>query len=80
MKSLNRRPESFAATTPAQPTTTPLERLREWHGMAEGAYSANTLRAQKADGAIFQVFCEARGESFSPGGSRKPSARSSRTK
>jgi integrase/recombinase XerD len=34
--------------------------------MAEGAYSPNTLRAQKADGAIFQAFCEARGESFLP--------------
>ena len=34
--------------------------------MAEGAYSANTLRAQKADGAIFQSFCEGRGESFLP--------------
>jgi site-specific recombinase XerD len=34
--------------------------------MAEGAYSTNTLRAQKADGAIFQVFCEGRGESFLP--------------
>jgi integrase len=29
-------------------------------------YSANTLRAQKADGAIFQAFCDARGESFLP--------------
>jgi len=44
----------------------PLERLREWQGMVEGAYSANTMRAQKADGAIFQAFCEARGESFLP--------------
>ena len=43
-----------------------MERLREWQGIAEGAYSANTLRAQKADGAIFQVFCEGRGESFLP--------------
>ena len=34
--------------------------------MAEGAYSANTLRAQKADGAIFQAFCEVRGEAFLP--------------
>jgi integrase len=66
MKSLNRRPESFAVTTPAQPTLGPLERLREWQGMAEGAYSANTLRAQKADGAIFQAFCEERGESYLP--------------
>src|ERR1017187_10571876 len=66
MKSPNRRPESLMATTPAQPATTPLQRLREWQGMAEGAYSANTLRAHKADGAIFQVFCEGRGESFLP--------------
>ena len=34
--------------------------------MAEGAYSANTLRAQKADGAIFQAFCESRGEPYLP--------------
>src|SRR3984957_15047819 len=66
MKSPNSRPESLAVTTPAQPAPKPLERLREWQGMAEGAYSANTLRAQKADGAIFQVFCEGRGESFLP--------------
>src|ERR1035441_9067463 len=66
MKSPNRRPESLAVTSPAQPATTPLQRLREWQGMAEGAYSANTLRAQKADGAIFQAFCEGRGEPFLP--------------
>ncbi len=66
MKSPSRPPESLAVTTPAQPAIGPLERLREWQGMAEGAYSANTLRAQKADGAIFQAFCERRGESFLP--------------
>src|SRR6202171_4744959 len=66
MKLPKNRPESLAVTTPAQPAPGPLERLREWQGMAEGAYSANTLRAQKADGAIFQVFCERRGESFLP--------------
>ncbi len=66
MKSPNRRPESLAVPTPAQPAITPLERLREWQAMAEGAYSANTLRAQKADGAIFQAFCEERGESYLP--------------
>src|SRR5271156_886231 len=66
MKSPKNRPEPFAVTPPAQPAKKPLERLREWQGMAEGAYSVNTLRAQKADGAIFQVFCEARGESFLP--------------
>src|SRR6202030_4125051 len=44
----------------------PLAALLEWQEMAEGAYSANTLRAQKADGAIFQAFCESRGEPFLP--------------
>src|SRR5277367_732869 len=38
----------------------------KWQAMAEGAYSANTLRAQKADGAIFQAFCEQRGEPYLP--------------
>jgi integrase len=66
MKSPKNRPESFAVATPAQPAISPLERLREWQGMAEGAYSVNTLRAQKADGAIFQAFCEGRGVSFLP--------------
>src|ERR1700730_14870262 len=66
MKSPNRRPKSVEVPTPAQPAIGPLERLREWQGMAEGAYSAITLRAQKADGAIFQTFCERRGESFLP--------------
>src|SRR5271165_3449700 len=44
----------------------PLAALLEWQAMAEGAYSANTLRAQKADGAIFQAFCEERGEPYLP--------------
>src|ERR1700722_12252890 len=44
----------------------PLADLLEWQGLAEGAYSHNTLRAQKADGAIFQAFCESRGESYLP--------------
>src|ERR1700680_1664578 len=66
MKSPNRQPTSVEVPTPAQPATAAWERLREWQGMAEGAYSANTLRAQKADGAIFQAFCDQRGESFLP--------------
>jgi hypothetical protein len=48
----------------------PLAALLEWQAIAEGAYSLNTLRAQKADGAIFQAFCELRKESYlraSPG-------------
>jgi integrase len=44
----------------------PLAVLLEWQAMAEGAYSPNTLRAQKADGAICQAFCEARSESYLP--------------
>jgi integrase len=44
----------------------PLAALLEWQAMAEGAYSPNTLRAQKADGAIFQAFCESRGETYLP--------------
>jgi integrase len=44
----------------------PLAALLEWQAMAEGAYSPNTLRAQKADGAIFQTFCESRGEPYLP--------------
>jgi integrase len=44
----------------------PLAALLEWQAMAEGAYSANTLRGQKADGAIFQAFCESRSEPYLP--------------
>ena len=44
----------------------PLAALLEWQAMAEGAYSLNTLRAQKADGAIFQSFCESRAEPYLP--------------
>jgi integrase len=44
----------------------PLAALLEWQAMAEGAYSPNTLRAQKADGAIFQAFCDSRAESYLP--------------
>src|SRR5271167_5009741 len=43
-----------------------LAALLDWQAMAEGAYSPNTLRAQKADGAIFQTFCESRGEPYLP--------------
>jgi hypothetical protein len=69
----------FTVTTPAQPATRPLQRLREWQGMAEGAYSANTLRAQKGDGAIFHVFCEGAASRFCRR-IRQPSAPSSSMK
>src|ERR1700761_818663 len=44
----------------------PLADLLEWQAMAQGAYSVNTLRAQKSDGAIFQAFCESRREPYLP--------------
>src|ERR1700683_2125328 len=52
--------------TPKPLLAGPLSALLEWQAMADGAYSPNTLRAQKADGAIFQAFCESRGESYLP--------------
>ena len=44
----------------------PLAALLEWQATAQGAYSANTLRAQKADGAIFRAYCESVGEAYLP--------------
>jgi integrase len=52
----------------------PLAALLEWQAMADGAYSSNTLRAQKADGAIFQAFCESRGELHLPANPKTISA------
>jgi site-specific recombinase XerD len=43
-----------------------LDRLVQWDQMAKGAYSKNTQRAQRADGAIFQAFCEGQGLAFFP--------------
>src|ERR1035438_8622869 len=65
---LSRQPSEFDSTPIAPPALLegPLAALLEWQAMAEGAYSPNTLRAQKADGAIFQAFCESRGESYLP--------------
>jgi integrase len=63
----NQLPEFQPKPTPPQPVLRgPLAELLEWQALAEGAYSPNTLRAQKADGAIFQAFCEGRGVSYLP--------------
>src|ERR1700685_3207180 len=63
----NRPSELEPRPSPPQPLLEgPLAALLEWQAMAEGAYSPNTLRAQKADGAIFQAFCESRGEPYLP--------------
>jgi integrase len=51
---------------PREVLSGPLSALLEWQAMAQHAYSPNTLRAQKADGAIFQEFCESRGEPYMP--------------
>jgi integrase len=65
---LTNQPAEFEprAVAPQPVREGPLAALLEWQAMAEGAYSANTLRAQKADGAIFQTFCESRGEPYLP--------------
>lgn len=63
----NRALEFEPKPSPPQPVLRgPLVELLEWQALAEGAYSPNTLRAQKADGAIFQAFCDERGESYLP--------------
>jgi integrase len=71
MKMTNKSAEFDSRPIAPQPVLKgPLAALLEWQAMAEGAYSANTLRAQKADGAIFQAFCELRGESYLPADSK----------
>jgi integrase len=63
----NLRSEFEPKPTPPQAVLKgPLAVLLEWQALAEGAYSPNTLRAQKADGAIFQAFCESRGVPYLP--------------
>ena len=51
-------PESIPATIEHPDSREALGRLVAWESMAEGAYAKNTRRAQRADGAIFQAFCE----------------------
>src|SRR5258708_21793561 len=66
MKSTEQTAESSLARIGQPEADAPLARLLEWQTMAAGAYSKNTVRAQKADGAIFQAFCDARGLEFFP--------------
>ena len=40
--------------------------LAAWDAMAQGAYSQNTRRAWRADGAVFQAFCAGTGRAFFP--------------
>jgi site-specific recombinase XerD len=63
---MHQNPKSVVARVEQLESPAPLERLVEWDAMAQRAYASNTLRAQKADGAIFQAFCEAQGLAFVP--------------
>ena len=44
-------------TTPASGNLVLAERLADWSGMAKGAFSANTIRAWKADWELFTESC-----------------------
>ncbi len=66
MKLANPPPESSLERIEQPDAVGALDRLVEWDQMAKGAYSKNTQRAQRADGAIFQAFCEAKGLAFFP--------------
>jgi len=66
MESINQTAETGLAQIGQPEPETPLAKLLEWQTMAAGAYSKNTVRAQKADGAIFQGFCESQGLAFFP--------------
>jgi integrase len=66
MKLANPPPESSLERIEQPEPSEALDRLVAWDQMAKGAYSKNTQRAQRADGAIFQGFCEAKGLAFFP--------------
>jgi len=66
MKKVKQTSKSVLKRVEQLKSPAPLERLVEWDAMAQRAYAKNTLRAQKADGAIFQAFCERAGEAFFP--------------
>src|ERR1700690_581046 len=66
MKLANPPPESRLERIAQPEAAGALDRLIQWDQMAKGAYSKNTQRAQRADGAIFQAFCEAKSLAFFP--------------
>jgi integrase len=66
MKLANPPPESNLERIEQLEASDALDRLVQWDAMAKGAYSKNTQRAQRADGAIFQAFCEANELAFFP--------------
>ncbi len=66
MKSIEQTAESGLVPIGQPVPDAPFAKLLEWQTMAAGAYSKNTVRAQKADGAIFQAFCESQGLAYFP--------------
>lgn len=66
MKTLKQAAELLPAAIQHPESANAMARLVEWESMAEGAYAKNTRRAQRADGAIFQAFCEANSLAFFP--------------
>lgn len=66
MKLTRLPPESVLSPIPEQNPQKAKEALVAWSAMAKEAYSKNTQRAQRADGAVFQGFCEKAGLEFFP--------------
>ncbi len=66
MKTIKHAGELVPARIDHPESKAALEKLVEWESMAEGAYAKNTRRAQRADGAIFQAFCERAGVAYFP--------------
>jgi integrase len=66
MKLTQRPPESVLHPIGEQNAEKAKNALIEWSAMAKEAYSKNTRRAQRADGAVFQGFCEMKGLEFFP--------------
>jgi integrase len=69
MKLTKLPPESVLAPTAQPDPQKAKDALVAWSAMAKEAYSKNTQRAQRADGAVFQSFCELAGLEFFPAAS-----------
>jgi site-specific recombinase XerD len=66
MKLTKLPPESVLSPIAQPDAREAQDALIEWSAMAKEAYSKNTQRAQRADGAVFQAFCEKAGLEFFP--------------
>lgn len=66
MKLTRLPPESVLTPSMHPDSQKAKDTLVQWSAMAKEAYSKNTQRAQRADGAVFQGFCERVGLEFFP--------------